>query len=169
MGSSDFLVDLDFPDNGTERGFWRSPVKEILYKMRGIFEAFAKDDWFTYIANLLPLLEDDCANALAYNLLKNLVKQDTSLVLFHRLLIEEFVPGYVQTFTPNLAKAYSWRTVPDDLAEAFFGFSCQRNREVETGGYKDEKEQRQHAAAFIDKELATHDAKDIVAKQSRAD
>jgi hypothetical protein len=169
MGNSDFLADLDFPDNGTERGFWSSPVKDILYQMRGIFKANRKDGWFTYIANLVPLLDDHCANEEAYGRLENLVGQNTSLVLFHRLLVEEFVPGLVQTLTPDLAKAYPWRTIPGDLAEAFIGFSCQREREVETGGYKNEKEQRQHAASFIEAELATPDGKAVVEKQSRAD
>ena len=169
MVNSESLADLDFPDNGTERGFWSSPVKEILYQMRGIFEANRKDDWFTYMANLVPLLDDDCANEEAYSHLENLVRQNTSLVLFHRLLVEEFVPGLVQTLTPDLAEAYPWRTVPGDMAEAFIGFSCQREREVETGGYKNEKEQRQHAASFINAELATHNGKAFIEKQSRVD
>ncbi|KAH4195335.1 hypothetical protein HBH70_187910 [Parastagonospora nodorum] len=167
--NSDFLVDLDFPDNGYERGFWSSPVNDILYQMKGIFKAFPNDHWFTYIGKLLTLLDHECANEQAYDRLEDLTKQHTSLVSFHRLLVEEFVPGLVKTFTPDLAKAYPWHAVTSDLAEQFIGFSCQREREVDKGGHKDETEQRQYAASFIDAELATRDGKAFVEKQSHED
>jgi hypothetical protein len=57
--------------------------------------------------------------------------------------------------------------VTGDLAEQFISFSCQREREVQTGGHKDEKEQRQHAASFIEVELVTRNGKAFVEKQSR--
>jgi hypothetical protein len=169
MNNGDFIVNLDFPKNGTERGTWNSPVKDVLYQMREIFKRLPKDDWFTYISKLLPLLDEDCVDEDIYDSLEDLVDQHPCLIQFHRLLVEEFVPELVQTFKPALAAAYPWEFATDDMSDEFIEFSCQREREVETGGFKDEGEQRSHAAIFIDEELSSREGKAFVENQSRED
>jgi hypothetical protein len=97
MNNGDFIVNLDFPKNGTERGTWNSPVKDVLYQMREIFKRLPKDDWFTYISKLLPLLDEDCVDEDIYDSLEDLIDQHPCLIQFHRLLVEEFVPELVKT------------------------------------------------------------------------